>query len=662
MKKKYYLFLLFTISIFSQNNQPIDSVLNKFQTLKETNPDKALVALKEGFKSAQEPDKLKKQATYLVKMIHISGLKHDLKEALENYNIALQFAKENKINGQIISSNTEFGEANRKSNELEVALKYFSKANEIAKDLNDKKGLISSFNNISIVYNQKGDFKNALKNLLRAYKLSDENNLLEQTILTGNIANLYNKTNNKIKSEEYARKGIFFGLKNKDYPEMVVSSFVGLVNNLHDRKALPEAQKTIDELEKHIRKHKLKNYEFYLLELKVSQLILSDKPKEAKPIILKALEVAKTLGHTEEDLVELKLKLAKINLENGESEKPIQELESLLILSKSKNRIKDIADTYGSLVVAYKKTGNINKAFEAQENYIIFNDSIVGLSQQKFLKDAEVKYETQAKELKIQKNIVEIAKKNNQIIIASIVALSFLLLGFLVYKNQKTKNQQQQQESALKEALLKIEAENQLQEQRLGISKELHDNIGSQLTFVISAIDTLKQNYPSTNEKIDSQLENINAFTKNTITELRDTVWVMNTKDIDANALKERLLENIERAKLSHNNIDFKVNIDNFEIENSGVALNLFRTIQEAVNNALKYAKASEIEISIHEKENKILALVADNGLGFDLETIKKGNGLKNMRKRIQTINGTFNIESSENLGTKINISIPQNS
>lgn len=222
--------------------------------------------------------------------------------------------------------------------------------------------------------------------------------------------------------------------------------------------------------------------------------------------------------------------------------------------------------------------------------------------------ELETKYQTSKKEQLIQKQQTDAKQQNLYFVIVSLIGLLAIVLGYFFYKQQKTKNEQQKQESALKETLLKIEAENQLQVQRLGISKELHDNIGSQLTFVISSIDTLKQNYPSTNDKIDSQLENINAFTKNTITELRDTVWVMNTKDINGDALKERLQDNMERAKITYENINFKIDIDTFSIDNSVMALNLFRTIQEAINNALKYANATEIAIAIHKKDNQIEA------------------------------------------------------
>ena len=76
--------------------------------------------------------------------------------------------------------------------------------------------------------------------------------------------------------------------------------------------------------------------------------------------------------------------------------------------------------------------------------------------------------------------------------------------------------------------MAKIETQNKLQEQRLRISRDLHDNIGAQLTFIISSIDNLKFGFTDISEKLGSKLSNISSFTQQTIYELRDTIWAMN--------------------------------------------------------------------------------------------------------------------------------------
>ena len=86
--------------------------------------------------------------------------------------------------------------------------------------------------------------------------------------------------------------------------------------------------------------------------------------------------------------------------------------------------------------------------------------------------------------------------------------------------------------------------------------------------------------------------------------------------------------------------------------------VNLYRTIQEAVNNAIKYADASEILVQVKPNENGIIIEILDNGKGFDLDTIDLGNGVVNMQKRIEEIGGVFKIQSEIAKGTQITISL----
>ena len=227
-------------------------------------------------------------------------------------------------------------------------------------------------------------------------------------------------------------------------------------------------------------------------------------------------------------------------------------------------------------------------------------------------------------------------------------------------KNQKMKTLQLQKENELKDALLKIETQNRLQEQRLQISRDLHDNIGAQLTFIISSVDSLKYAFADGNPKLEDKLNNISSFTKETIYELRDTIWAMNKEAITIEDLKTRISNFIDNAQLSLNGIQFNFNFNtkSFQSFSSRDGMNIYRLIQEAVNNAIKHAKASQIDVSLTESNNKINVIISDNGKGFDLATAEIGNGLNTMKKRASELKGNFKIESTEN-GTSIYLSLP---
>src|SRR5690606_32195444 len=105
--------------------------------------------------------------------------------------------------------------------------------------------------------------------------------------------------------------------------------------------------------------------------------------------------------------------------------------------------------------------------------------------------------------------------------------------------------------------------QNKLEEQRLAISRDLHDNIGAQLTFIISSLDNLKYGFSIEDEKLKNRLSGISTFTRSTITELRDTIWAMNKDEISFSDLRTRIANFIESAQSAAHNIQFDFYLDN---------------------------------------------------------------------------------------------------
>ena len=241
------------------------------------------------------------------------------------------------------------------------------------------------------------------------------------------------------------------------------------------------------------------------------------------------------------------------------------------------------------------------------------------------------------------------------------MAVISLLLGYIIYTQQKLKNKQLKRESEFKEALLKIEAQNKLQAQRYRISRDLHDNIGAQLTFIISSLDNLKYGFEIP-ERLNSKLSSISNFTSSTITELRDTIWAMNKSEISFEDLKSRISNFIEKANLATHNTVFKFSIENHAAANkvfsSVEGMNIYRIIQEAVNNAIKYANANTIHVKVSQVDDKMKILVKDDGKGFNVVEAEMGNGLNNMKKRAKELNAEISIQSSEGSGTIVTLTI----
>lgn len=385
---------------------------------------------------------------------------------------------------------------------------------------------------------------------------------------------------------------------------------------------------------------------------------------KAEEYTLKSLNVP---GFEERKGVTL-VNLGKIYLETG------RYLEAKKILdSAMSNTIKYGTRKY-QLEAYYRfheldvKKGNYKSALQNYIKYKNVEDSLLNETKTKQIVEVSERYKTAEKEREIlsqrahlAEQELHISRKNTQIIGLVCLAIMLSILGYLLYKQQKLKHEQLKKESKLKEALIKIETQNKLQEQRLRISRDLHDNIGAQLTFIISSLDNLKYQFKLP-EPITEKLKSITTFTTATIYELRDTIWAMNKSKITLEDLQSRISNFVDKANLVSPNVNFQFNAEETSKKHlqltSIQGMNIYRIMQEAVNNALKYAQASRIDIYISSPKNKIKINILDNGVGFNINKVALGNGINNMKKRAQEINAQIKIESNLDQGTSVKLTL----
>lgn len=359
--------------------------------------------------------------------------------------------------------------------------------------------------------------------------------------------------------------------------------------------------------------------------------------------------------------------LGKIYLETGRYQEAKKILDSAMANTIKYGTRKYQLEAYYRFHELDVKKGNYKSALNNYIDYKSIEDSLLNETKTKQIVEIREQYKTAEKEREILIQRAEIAeqsltiqKRNYQIYTLMGLALIFGLIGFLFFNQQKLKNRQLQKENELKDALIKIETQNRLQEQRLRISRDLHDNIGAQLTFIISSIDNLKYGFDIKNEELKNKLNHISRFTSATIFELRDTIWAMNKTAITIEDLESRISNFIEKAGLASDNISFSFTTntnDNSKVQYSSVeGMNIYRIIQEAVNNALKYADAEQIKVEFKYDDVQTIVSISDDGKGFDMDTFEKGNGMHNIQKRAQDINAHFQIESNVGSGTTIRL------
>ena len=313
---------------------------------------------------------------------------------------------------------------------------------------------------------------------------------------------------------------------------------------------------------------------------------------------------------------------------------------------------------------------NPNQSTYFSNRYIALNDSLQMVERITRDKFARIEFETD----EISTQNITIAKEKDSIqnqlyLILGIAfsAITILVLGFK-NKSQKAKTRElqlkqdkQEADEKLYQILLnqqdKIEETKQLERKR--ISKELHDGIMGKLSGIRMNLYIIKKKTDS--ETITNCLKYINDI-KEIENNLRLLSHDLSTNIFSTATTMEEEINILIKDLKNHSTLQFELNFNsqiNWEIINNVVKLNIYRVIQEALHNINKYAKASNVCITIYKKDAAIVVEISDNGIGFNTTKTNVGIGLKNMNERTNEIGGKFTIISEPKNGTKISLIIP---
>ncbi len=539
-----------------------------------------------------------------------------------------------------------------------VYLKNVRDAAKIKYDL----GVGESYSNLSLVYYYQGKYEKDLLYSLKAISIYEKTNATEKLAIEYGELGYRTKKRNMQKALFYLQKAKSISEQNKlQQPLLSIYNNYGVLKEMLAQydSALYFYNKGL------VLKESIKDSIGipYSLNNIAGVYVFQKQFDKALPIYERSLKI-RILKHDQTGITENYTYFGDLFLAKNDFKTSILYFEKSLKNALKINYIDLIQYSYKKLSENQERLNNSSEALNNYKKYSQFKDSLLNKETNSKVAELEIKFETNRKEKLLLQKEIEAKKKNTTIFILTLVSFFIAMIGFLIYRQQKLKNKQQQQEFKLKNAIKEIETQNKLHEQRLSISRDLHDNIGAQLTFVISSVDNLKFGNQNLDSKINNQLTKISDFTKSTIIELRDTIWAMNRTEFTYEDLYSRILNFIEKAKSAKDDINFSFQIDEQLKDitfSSVVGINLYRTIQEAINNAIKYSDAKDINVYVQKDTDQIKIVIDDNGKGFDMETVDFGNGLYNMNKRIEEVNGIYKIESEPNKGTTITILLSNN-
>jgi len=204
------------------------------------------------------------------------------------------------------------------------------------------------------------------------------------------------------------------------------------------------------------------------------------------------------------------------------------------------------------------------------------------------------------------------------------------------------------------------------QAMRNGIAKDLHDHIGSTLSS-ISVYSKVAKIYYDQNkfEEMQVLLNTIGETAVEVVEEMADIVWSIDPQNDRLENLVQRIKAYAEPICMA-NHIVFSlhVNPDLLELDlPMGMRKNIFLILKESINNAIKYAKSETLQVNMFLENNDIIIKVIDKGIGYDQQLVSErqitslsGNGLNNIKFRVNELNGNLNIVSSLGKGTVVEV------
>lgn len=324
-------------------------------------------------------------------------------------------------------------------------------------------------------------------------------------------------------------------------------------------------------------------------------------------------------------------------------------------------KIKNSRDYLASLILL----SNLDKKNAAiyLEKHITFNDSLQDVNRKTQNKFTRIAYET-------DEYIEETKQLSQQKVWLLVICLTLLFILSLIYyiQKQKAKSEKLVLETAQQKAdeqvyILTLRQQAKLEEEktkeRNRISEELHDGILGKLFGIRVDMGFLElKGSDDTLKKHESFLKELQHIEKEIREVSHKLSFNFSNAKINFNTLIVQLLKN--KGEIG----DFTYSLQLSEAvlwENIDevIKVNVYRIIQEALQNIIKYAKATDVIIRFSLEQENLVVTIKDNGIGLDVKKKTKGIGVKNMKSRIEKLKGNFNIDSKISKGTAIYLKIP---
>ena len=304
--------------------------------------------------------------------------------------------------------------------------------------------------------------------------------------------------------------------------------------------------------------------------------------------------------------------------------------------------VNEIADLY-------EQTGDYRQSLIYLKKHMALNAS-GNTKNSKTIDELQTKYEITQREDQILQQQFEITKRNYWMAAIFVIILLMLLIGFIYYKQTQLK-----QRNIAMQAIIATE-----ESERKRIAQDLHDSVSQTITAAKMNLTVIGGELPFANDEQRKRFEKAISLVDDGFREVRTISHNMMPWALHETGLAMVVKQFIENIKTDAIAINFLSRGFDTPFDDTTEII-LYRVLQESVNNVMKHANASRLDISLIRDEANISLTIEDNGKGFDTSNpeIYKGMGLNNLRSRINFLKGKVELDSQVGKGTLVSVYIP---
>ena len=593
--------------------------------------------------------------------------------ALQNYNLFKKASQEYlthsakiKDSFGVAKANVYLGQYYNKVNASDSAYFYYYSAEKVYRLINKDLELGKTLLDIAIIKKKEKDFIGSEVSTIDAIRILEESDKIENSDkikilsrLYNNLGIVYNQLEDYDQAIEYHKKALEF--KRKFDKRDIKSENISINNIAFVYKNTNQYRRALDNFNQILQKEDLLKDDFYALVLGnfAHTKFLLKETDNIPELYYDALKICDSLNS-----IDGAYRAIEISLHLSEYYESINQQDSAKIYAyRAKNLAsKNYIDDYLKALIHLSNVEEDSLSVKFYKEYIKLNDSLINNERAIRNKFARIQYETG-----------EIERRNEQItrdrLFLSILSIALLLTVFLTYstisqraKNKELKLNQLQQEANEEIYNLMLTQQGKIEEGRAQekkrISEELHDGVLGRLFGTRLSLDSLNENIDE--DTVKNRSEYIKEL-KSIEQEIRKISHDLNTDFVSGSKffdIIKTLVENQTKAYGLKYELYKNDDIDWEDIPNK-TKINFYRIIQESLQNIYKHAEAKLVKINFELKKGFILLEITDDGLGFDINRVKKGIGLKNIASRVKDLGGDLDINSMRGNGTTILVLIP---